>query len=50
MWPGTVKMPVCVIAPTEVIDKFCPTLDAASTKAALLVNETALEHCYSVQL
>jgi hypothetical protein len=39
--PGTVRIPVWVIAPFEVIDKFWPTVDAAKTVAILFVNETA---------
>jgi len=41
--PGTVKMPDCVMAPPELIVKFCPTLEAANCKAPLVVSETGLE-------
>ena len=38
--PGTVKDPVCVIAPVAVTVKFWPTLEAANTVAMLLVKLT----------
>jgi hypothetical protein len=40
--PGTVRIPVWVIAPLEVIDRFCPTVEAAKTVAMLFVKATAL--------
>jgi hypothetical protein len=40
--PGTVRIPVWVIAPPEVINKFWPTVEAANTVAMLFVNDTAL--------
>src|ERR1700733_8482364 len=40
--PGTVNAPVCVIAPTEVIAKFCPIVEAAREVARLLVKLTLL--------
>ena len=40
--PGTVKAPVCVIAPVvDVTVKFCPTVDAANEVAPVLVKLTA---------
>ena len=41
--PGTTNAPVCEIAPLETIVKFCPTVDAASDVAMLLVKVTLLE-------
>src|SRR5581483_7092437 len=41
--PGTVKTPVCVIAPLEEIVRFCPTVDAANAVAILLVKLTAFD-------
>ncbi len=38
--PGTVKTPVCVIAPVDAIVRFCPTVDAANAVAMLFVKET----------
>ncbi len=40
--PGTVRTPVCVIAPLEATVKLLPTVEAASTVAILLVKETLL--------
>ena len=40
--PGTVNVPVRVIAPFEVIDKLRPIVDAASTVAILLFTLTSL--------
>ncbi len=41
--PGTIKLPICVIAPVAVIVKFCPTVDVAKLVAVLFVSETAFE-------
>lgn len=40
--PGTVKTPVCVIAPEDVMVKFCPTVDAANEVAMPFVTLTLL--------
>lgn len=38
--PGTVKIPVCVIAPVALAVKFCPTDEVPNTKARPLLMET----------
>jgi len=38
--PGTVKTPVCVIAPVALTIKLLPTVDAAKAKAWPLVKDT----------
>ena len=38
--PVAVIAPVCVMLPPEVIERFCPIVDAAIAVAILLVNET----------
>ena len=40
--PGTVKTPVCVMAPPEMTVKFCPIVEAANCSAPLVVKATAL--------
>ena len=40
--PGTVKMPDCVIAPPALIVKFWPIVEAANSRAPLLVKDTLL--------
>lgn len=36
--PGTVKIPVCVIAPPAIIAKFCPTVEVANCSAPPVVS------------